>query len=152
MKDLNSSNTVGIMIEGNEELRMYESISVSRIHSDQELSNSEYRWTGEIHLDDLTNKDQIIVIDSWAYRARHQEKGEIIRLRNGGYNDKYTKTFRKYKIMGILRDNEFQIVVKQANNNVNDIAPLTPVRVNGVGQAHQMRHRFSSTKSTQKSA
>lgn len=130
MKD--RARLTDIILKGNQNIQLYKAISNKFIHSNGDLNKLSYPWQGEIHIKEVKPTDHICVIDTFAYRARNKN-GKIIRLKVGGY--KYNNRLFSYKLMGVIRNGIISVVVEPANDRVKDIAPLAPVRVNGVYQA-----------------
>ena len=148
-----TAKLVSLLVGESTPVNLYGTVGVKHLHSDSKLEQSVYSWQGEVELETLTEDDVLVTIDSFAYRARHQDTAKVITLRNGGYNHGPRDQFRTYKLMGVVRDGQLFVVTEQAGEKVEDIAPRAPVRVSGVGQAHRIRHKtFSSPKTEEKSA
>lgn len=130
-----TARLVGIFIMGcKKEAALYDKISTKYIHSDNYLDQTVYRLSGEVKLNELTREDLVVVVDAWAYRQRNAD-GEKIRLRTGSFASKENKEQRHLKLMGIIRQSKLFIVTERANKRVMDIAPMSPVRVAGIGRA-----------------
>ena len=145
---MSDARIVGIMTDKNEELKLYDNLPKRYLASDQNLLEESYKFVGEIRLEDITeeqNEEQIVVVNSWAYRAR-KEEGKVIRLRNGGYKNQYNGRFKQFRIMGIVKGRKLYIVIEPANERVKDIAEFAPIRITGVGQAFRKISQGKSIK------
>jgi len=145
---MSDARIVGIMTDKNEELKLYDNLPKRYLASDQNLLEESYKFVGEIRLEDITeeqNEEQIVVVNSWAYRAR-KEDGKVIRLRNGGYKNQYNGRFKQFRIMGIVKGRKLYIVIEPANERVKDIAEFAPIRITGVGQAFRKISQGKSIK------
>ena len=124
-----------------QEAALFTAIPTKYLHSDTRLTKVRYNWVGEVHVEDLTQDDIVVTVDSWAYRQRRAD-GAIVRLRTGGFNK--DNEYRTLKLMGVIRDGKLYIVTETSNRRVKDIAPRTPLRIAGVGSA-MTRFRKATT-------
>lgn len=139
-----TARLVGLFIVGcNKEAALYDKISTKYIHSDHFLDQTVYSLCGEVKLNELTEQDLVVVIDTYAYRQRNAD-GEKIRLRTGAFTSRVDNQQRPLKLMGVIRQNKLFVVTKRANQRVNDIAPMSPIRVAGIGRA-MMKFRQALT-------
>ena len=124
-------------------LEIYKKVPVKYLNSEYALKKSLYSWQGEIPITQITPKDDIVIIDTFAYWARHQSDGVIKRIKTGDFPLRGNNIC--LKIMGIIRDNKLYVTTKSAKPAFKDIAPMEPIRVGGLGQALKIAEKHFSS-------
>jgi hypothetical protein len=128
----NSKLTDIILTNGNV-LPLYSKLPASYIHSDEPLEHPTYLWNGEVEVNELSKDATLAVIDTFAYHARHQETGDIVRIRTGSFKHRGRQFC--LKLLAVIDGDKLQLVVEPAKEHMSDIAPLSPVKISGVSQA-----------------
>lgn len=115
----------------------YNSLPAKYLHSDSPLAKKMYKFVGTATISDAVLTDgitgfQLVTIDAYAYRQRHQETGKIVHLRTGAFARKGQNAV-PLKLAGIV-DNvgHLYVLVETANDKVSDIGSEAPVRVSGL--------------------
>lgn len=144
-----------ILIGRKKHYQLYSSwIPYQFIHSYNQLLHSEYRLAGEIDLYEIEEEAIVCTIDTFAYRARHQSDTRIKRLTTGVFKDPHTGQQRPLKLSAVIADKDLFIIIVKANPKVEDIAPMAPMRVSGMGALHnairQARSRRFSSREKEK--
>lgn len=161
--EITQSNLTDILLVGQEKkpYALYVGwIPQQFLHSHSHLTNNSYRLAGEISLYEIEEGAIVCTIDTFAYRARHQTTTEVKRIKTGTFGDTRSDQRRPLKLSAVIIDKELFIIIVKAGPKVEDIAPMAPMRVSGMGALHnairQARRRkeeeFSSNETKEKAS
>lgn len=115
--------------------RIFSYVPKSVLHSEQSLSRMKYFYSGGIHKDDIQSGDQLVSIDSDAFRIKNT-KGVVKKLRNGTYGEENP---RAYKLCGVVTPGgQLYVIMEAAKPHLADIGPYMPVRVSGIREIHKV--------------
>ena len=140
---MTTAKITDIIVHDNTECQLFRDIPVKYLHSESLLKQNTFKFAGEVKLEDLTGDEVVVVIDSFAFRQRHQETTRIIRIRTGGYTGT-DKKFRLLKLVAVIKDSMLFLVTEKSNDRMNDIAPRMPIRRTGVFAAKKAVSRASA--------
>jgi len=114
-------------------IQLNDHIHVGCLHSYNKFHQARVKFCGEIPIEEATDNDSVVVIDAFAYRQRHQEKGSIVYLKTGGYERTPDGQYCTRKIVGIIRGRQKLFVLTEpSNDKVKDVAPRMPVILSGL--------------------
>jgi len=112
---------------------IYTKIPVKYLQTHNQFKHTNYHWSGEKKLEELSKSSHVVTIDAYAYSQRHQKHGYSIQIRTGGYPDRANPdNLIHFKVMGIVEDNKLFVITQKAPGKFEDIAPRSPVRIASV--------------------
>jgi len=117
--------------------QLFRDLPAKYLHSDSPLAKKMYKFVGTAPVSDAnfasTQKGfQLVTIDAYAYRQRHQETGKIVHLRTGAFARKGQNAV-PLKLAGIVDNvSHLYVLVETANDKVSDIGSEAPVRISGL--------------------
>jgi hypothetical protein len=148
-----SAHIVGIITSDNKERTLCPNakdtdkfVPAKFLHSDTPLGCSSYKFVDCLQLHEVRDL-QLVTIDAFAYRQKHQTRGIIVRLRTGEYDRGAYKPGKPFfrslaqiekdctplKLAGAISpEGRLYLIVEPANYKVRDIQPWAPIRVSGL--------------------
>ena len=140
---LRSARLVDLIMTDETVLQLHQTLPIRYMSSRQPLEYPAYRWHGELPINQVTPKDIVVALNTWAYRVRHQADGRIKQRITGSF--KYQGKTIYLKVIGVIRNKQLFILTTKSSKNHRDIAPMQPVRLNGMNAALKFaRKHFSS--------
>jgi len=107
------------------------------LHADSPLAKTVYKFVGTCPTSDavfsLTRKGfQLVTIDAFAYRQRHEETGKIVHLRTGSFARKGQDAVPLKLAGAVDSEGRLYLLIEQANEKVSDIGSEAPIRISGL--------------------